>query len=111
MSAQTSTINTLLSSSSKLHLNFTTGEVNMSTISINDERYSNISVEGLTKSYDIGNPDLPVFSKLIEVPSSGVIIVNEVSSSTHVMDLASLGYSYEIAPSQASIFKNQDQKK
>jgi len=111
LSAQTSTINTLLSSSSKLHLNFTTGEVNISAISINDERYSYISVEGLTKSYDIGNPDLPVFSKLIEVPSSGAIIVKEVSSSTHVMDLASLGYSYEIAPSQASIFKNQDPSK
>ncbi|MFQ3269478.1 MAG: hypothetical protein ACI9B2_001287, partial [Flavobacteriales bacterium] len=108
LSAQTSSINTVLSTSSQLHLSFTTSEVEFSNISNRDELYTQLTIEGLTKPYDIGNPDLPVFSKLIEVPSTGDISIELLSSNVFISDLAALGYPQEVFPSQSSVFKNQD---
>lgn len=108
LSAQTSSINTVLSTSSQLHLSFTTSEIELTSISNRDEVYTQLTVAGCTKPYDVGNPDLPVFSKLIEVPSTGNISIELVSSNVLVSDLASLGYAQEVIPSQASIFKNQE---
>ena len=109
--AQTSSVNTLLSNSNQLHLNYSTGELVFDRISINDATYTQVLVNGLTKSYDIGNPELPVFSKLIQVPTSGGISVDVVNFNEHIKDLAALGFSQEILPSQESVFKNQDPTK
>jgi hypothetical protein len=109
--AQTSSVNTLLSNSNQLHLNYSTGELVFDRTSINDATYTQILVNGLTKSYDIGNPELPVFSKLIEVPTSGGISVDVVNFNEHIKDLAALGFPQEILPSQESVFKNQDPTK
>ena len=109
--AQTSSVNTLLSNSNQLHLNYSTGELVFDRISVNDATYTQVLVNGLTKSYDIGNPELPVFSKLIEVPTSGGISVDVVNFNEHIKDLAALGFSQEILPSQESVFKNQDPTK
>jgi hypothetical protein len=91
-----------------LHLSFTISEIELSSIANRDELYTQLTVAGCTKPYDIGNPDLPVFSKLIEVPSTGDISIELLSSNVFVSDLAALGYPQEVFPSQASIFKNQD---
>jgi len=109
--AQTSNVNTLLSNSNQLHLNYSTGELVFDRTSINDATYTQILVNGLTKSYDIGNPELPVFSKLIEVPTSGGISVDVVNFNEHIKYLAALGFPQEILPSQESVFKNQDPTK
>ncbi len=111
IAAQTTNVNTLLNTTSKLQLSFTSAEIQLSTIEHRAEFYTQISVDGLTKSYDIGNPDLPVFSKLIEVPTSGDLQVNIIDSSKRTIDLAAIGFPQEIYPSQVSVFKNQDPSK
>jgi len=108
LSAQTSSISTVQSNQGELQLKFITGEIELNRITSNNEFYTELNVHGLTKPYDIGNPDLPVFSKLIEVPSTGNITIELLASNSVVSDLAALGYPQEILPSQASLFKNQD---
>ena len=93
------------------HLSFTNGELNLGTLENKDGLFTEILIEGLTKSYDLGNPDLPVFSKLIEVPEDGDIVVSILNKETALIDLSELGYHYEVLPAQRSVFKNEDVNK
>jgi len=58
------------------HLSFTNGEIDLATLENKEGLFTEIHIDGLTKSYDIGNPDLPVFSRLIEIPEEGEIVVS-----------------------------------
>ena len=109
--AQISNVNTLLSNSNQLHLNYNSGELVFEITSDGENTYTQLIVDGLTKSYAIGNPDLPVFSKLIEVPQTGGVSIDVLNFNEHIVDLTSQGFHYEIQPSQASVFKNQDPAK
>ena len=111
LSAQSSHVSTLSSNLNSLHLKYFTGEIQFDRASTNVDVFTQITAAGLTKSYDIGNPDLPVYSKLIEVPSDGEISVQILNSSEKLTDLASLGFHQEVLPSQHSLFKNQDPSK
>jgi len=111
LSAQSSHIKTISSNVNSLHLKFITGKLQFDQISADTKDFTHISAAGLTKSYDIGNPDLPVYSKLIEVPTNGAISVEILNSSEKRTDLAALGFHQEVLPSQHSVFKNQDPTK
>ena len=111
LSAQTTQVTTLLSSAKQLHLEYKNGALQLDRVTHENDVFSQIIINGLTKPYDIGNPDLPVFSKLIEVPSNGEISIEVLSYDDQISDLASLGFHQEIYPSQESVFKNQDPNK
>jgi len=93
------------------HLSFTNGEIDLATLENKEGLFTEIHIDGLTKSYDIGNPDLPVFSRLIEIPEEGEIVVSILNKETSLIDLSALGYHYEVLPAQRSVFKNEDVNK
>ena len=93
------------------HLSFTNGEIDLGTLENKEGLFTEIHIDGLTKSYDLGNPDLPVFSKLIEIPEDGEIVVSILNKETSIIDLSELGYHYEVLPAQRSVFKNEDVNK
>ncbi|GIR13182.1 MAG: hypothetical protein CM15mP23_17570 [Cryomorphaceae bacterium] len=90
------------------HLFFTNSDLEFRKVENKGELFTEINVDGFSKSYDIGNPDLPVFSKLIEVPQSGDIYVSIINKSETVIDLTDIGYSDKLMPSQPSISKSED---
>lgn len=98
-------------SSQNIQVTFNNGDVNLSSVEFKGGTFSKIHVDGLTKSYDVGNPDLPVYSKLIEVPPTGEIKVSILDENSTVIDLTSLGFHQEILPAQPSIFKNDNPDK
>ena len=108
ISAQSSFVNIISSNSTQIHFELLIGELQFDIINNNYNSYTQITSNGLTKPYDIGNPDLPVYSKLIEVPFSGDISFEILNSNDSFYDLASMGFHEEVSPSQASVFKNQD---
>ena len=87
---------------------FTNSDLEFRKVENRDELFTEIHVDGFSKSYDIGNPDLPVFSKLIEVPHSGDIYISIINKSETVIDLTDIGYSDKLLPSQRSISKSED---
>ena len=105
--AQTSYVQMVSSTSTGFNLEYTFGEIQVDRVYANSENYSRLSVPGLTKPYDIGNPDLPVLSKLIEVPLHGKITFEVLNSKHKIVDLAAEGYADAILPSQPSLFKSQ----
>ena len=106
--AQNSSLNVILNSKENSHLFFTTGDLGFRKVENRGELFTEINVDGFSKSYDIGNPDLPVFSKLIEIPSSGDVYISIINKSETYIDLTDKGFSDKLMPSQRSISKSED---
>ena len=98
-------------SPNSFQLSFTNGDMNLEVIEKKGGLYTEIHIDGLTKSYDVGNPDLPVYSKLIEIPEDGEVAVSILDKQSSLIDLSQLGYHYEVLPAQRSVFKNEDLNK
>ncbi|MDR2010317.1 MAG: C25 family cysteine peptidase [Bacteroidales bacterium] len=74
-----------------------------------DGIYTKIEVQGYITNNDIGNPDLPVMTKLIEVPLNyNDIVINTYVKSTQVIDLNEYGFYNPVLPAQPSVMKDQD---
>ncbi len=56
----------------------------------------------LTKTYVQGMPELPVYSKLIEVPQGADVTIKVISYDEEIIDLNSQGITAKIIPAQAS---------
>ena len=93
------------------HISFNTGNVEFIKTENRGELFTEIHVDGFSKSYDIGNPDLPVFSKLIEIPSSGDVFISIINKSETYIDLIDTGFLDKLMPSQRSISKSEDPSK
>lgn len=59
----------------RLQVNFTTGNLMMGEATLDGERFATLSMEGFMPSANIGEPCLPVFSSLIEVPLCDAFMV------------------------------------
>ncbi len=70
--------------------------------------FSLLQANGLIKVFDVGNPNIPVISKLIEVPQDAKVKINIVSYDEQIINLADHGIVNKIIPAQRSIFKNED---
>ena len=86
------------------------------TISINDIKtkeglFSKLVIDGYTKSYNIGKPQLPTLNKLIEIPQDANLKVKIISYNEKTINLSSKGVNHKIAPAQPSIAKNVDKDK
>ncbi len=109
--AQNSSLQLISSNSNGCDLSFVSGKTSYSILDNEHGSFTVLHCNGLSKSYDVSNPDLPVFTKLIEVPNEGSINVIYNSKISDTTDLALEGFHYEISPSQPSLFKNQSQYK
>lgn len=70
--------------------------------------FTEIEVDGFSKSYDIGNPDLPVYTKLIEIPFDGDVSLSLISKTETLINLSDIGYTNKLMPSQSSVSKSED---
>ncbi|MFO7827111.1 MAG: C25 family cysteine peptidase [Bacteroidales bacterium] len=75
-----------------------------------DGDYHQISAPGLNKSFDQGNPDLPVVSRLIEIPFDSDVEVLVLNYDTETIDLNDYQISKKIIPAQPSVNKSTDPK-
>lgn len=75
-----------------------------------DGSYVHIKADGLYKTYDAGKPDLPVISRLIEIPANCDVKVKLLFSDEQIIELKDYGVDKQIGPAQASVSKSQDEK-
>lgn len=77
--------------------------------SIDDAVYTTLTVNGYIRDLAMtGHPELPVYTRLIEIPEGAGVEVEVISSSVELLDPASLGFPWPLAPVQPSVFKDQD---
>ena len=108
VSGQNRSLDVIYNSNQNSHLFFNNGNVEFHKVENRGELFTEINFDGLSKSYDIGNPDLPVYSKLIEVPDDGSISISVINKSESQVDLTDLGFPDKLMPSQPSISKSED---
>ncbi len=68
--------------------------------------FVNLKNNKLIRNYDIGSPNLPVYSKLIEIPQNATVKIKIVSFDQETINLNSKGIKEKIFPAQNSAPKN-----
>jgi len=68
--------------------------------------FNELFVQGYGYSNGIGDPKLPVFHKLIEIPLHAGFSIQIKNEKYQEYDLRSIGINYPVIPSQASVSKN-----
>jgi PKD repeat protein len=71
--------------------------------------FTELLVEGFSKIYDIGHPQLPTLNKLIEVPYTANVQVNLISSKEQIIDMANYGLATKLMPCQPSVSKSANE--
>ncbi len=63
----------------------------------------------MTKNFnEIGNPDIPVFNQMIEIPEGATVNIQVLSYDEKTVNLSDYGIQNKIIPTQPSIRKDQD---
>ena len=70
-----------------------------------------INYNGYTKNINIGEPNVPVVTSLIEIPLGASLNVNIISSQHEIIDLNEYGIVTQLEPVQRSISKSEDASK
>ena len=81
-------------------------QIKTKSLFIDKKRFIQLDIEGLSKIYEAGVPNIPVFSKLIELPIDASVKVETVSFVEEYIDLAEYGIYDKIVPAQPSQLKN-----
>jgi len=73
--------------------------------------YVQLQADGLQKTFNAGNPDLPVFAKLIEIPLGSKVEIKVLSFDEKEIQLGEHGINTKIIPAQESVSKSSDPDK
>lgn len=92
----------------KLRVINKTEDVSFSTASTPSGVFTVVEIPGFTGIYNIGKPQLPVVSKLIELPLNAIPVISIKASSYNDIDLTKAGYPSKILPCQPSYSKSAD---
>ncbi|MBE9467221.1 MAG: T9SS type A sorting domain-containing protein [Bacteroidetes bacterium] len=111
LGSNNSAIKIVENSHQKLIVKTSVPEINIKDINTNEGLFSKLIIDGYTRSYNVGKPQLPSLNKLIEIPQDANVKVKIVSFNERTINLASKGITHKIAPSQPSIAKNIDKGK
>lgn len=87
-----------------------TGSFNITTKKTKEGTFSDIRTSKLMKTFKKGYPNLPVISKLIEIPVGAEINVKILSYDVEIITLDKRGVKNKLAPAQPSRVKTEAQK-
>ncbi len=95
----------------KLSVVFNHNQINSFSVDTKAGTFDEISISGAVFTNTYGDPKLPVYSKLIEVPQNAELKVKVKSYETEEYKLADFGIKNKIMPVQPSVRKDQDPAK
>jgi hypothetical protein len=88
--------------------NLKIGEAFINDAESKDGNFFVLQTKGFTKSFHMGNPNLPTKSRLIEIPFGADVKVKVVSEKFEIVDLGQKGVSGKVLPCQPSVAKCDD---
>jgi len=91
-----------------LTIEFQIGAIDFTDVLTKEGTFNMISVAGMTGSGRIGEPDVPVASRLIQIPFGCELRASVVSSDVEEIDLNALGITNPLIPEQPSLSKSDD---
>lgn len=90
----------------QVNIHFTTGTTNVQNVKIASTTYSHLEMEDYGLSMKVGCPQLPIMTKLLEIPLCDSVIANITDAEYEEYDAAQLGIAHEIFPAQPSYPKS-----
>ncbi|MGI6343257.1 MAG: C25 family cysteine peptidase [Bacteroidales bacterium] len=102
------TFSVTINSFDKIQTYSTLNELNVSYLNVGNGHFVEISAPEYTKTNIVGNPQLPVISKLIEIPTGGRPIVTVKSYEVQEYKLSDLGINDMLLPVQPPQPKSGD---
>ncbi len=79
----------------------------ISDYKILNEVFSKITIKNYYPNNDVSNPELPVFSKIIEIPNNSEATISIVNYTEKIYYLDEMGYNNPIYPNQPWLSKNE----
>jgi len=107
LSSEKNGINIIENSYKKLSLNVKHSQIVSFTVSTEKGNFDEISISGARFTGNIGDPKLPAYSKLIEVPFGAEIDVNVTDYTVEEYTLADFGIENFIMPAQPDVSKDE----
>ena len=86
-------------------------ELSSNNKNTHSRNYIELLSNGLMEIFDIGKPNIPVFSKLIECPLEASVSFKILGYDEEVIDLSAKGFNKKIIPAQPSISKSEEPDK
>ncbi|HBG71918.1 MAG: hypothetical protein A2W93_05045 [Bacteroidetes bacterium GWF2_43_63] len=83
-------------------------EFSLTKVETSAGNFTVVDFPKFTKRFDDGRPGIPVFSQLIEVPTSGPAKISNILFDVAEFDLDDLGFSDKVIPAQPSWSKSAD---
>ena len=74
-------------------------------------KFAMLENENLMKTFESGLPNIPVISKLIEVPQDANVEINIISYNEEIIKLSDYGITNKVIPAQLSLSKSDDPNK
>lgn len=93
---------------SLISLTLKSGDLTTTTIATDSGMHTLVSIDGFFPSGDVGNPNLPVLSRTIEIPLCGKVNYRIVSQKTKTYSAEELGINHPIYPVQPPHSKSED---
>jgi hypothetical protein len=84
-------------------------DVTLIPVQKKDNSFYQLKAKGLIKTYNVGMPDIPVISKLIEVPLEADVSFEIIGYREEIINLNNYGIRSKIIPAQRSLSKNEQE--
>ena len=104
---QTNQIKVLNSDYSGLSTIFSYNEINSFDVTTKEGDFVQLVIPEAYYIGEIGNPKLPAFKRLIEIPFGAEVVINSVNSDEEIIDLSERSIIKRIIPNQPSLSKSE----
>ena len=92
----------------KISLVLQAGDISATNIKIPNAIYTQIEIDGFYPSSNVGDPNLPVLSQLIEIPICKGVSFKVINSESMVYPASQLGIEHQLYPTQPSYSKSEE---
>ncbi len=105
---QTTELKTLSKTENGYQFMSTISEVELSPVMTTSGLFNDLNIEGYSRIFNVGKPQLPMYRKMIQLPYDGTSRVVVKSYDVVEINLNTRGLNQKIMPCQPSYFKNID---
>lgn len=105
---QTDYFKVVSKSTTDLRIKTGISKLNLNPVNTKSGDFYELEITGLLKTFKKGLPNVPVYSKLIEIPQDATISYNIISYEEEIVSLEDYNANLKISPAQPSISKSAD---
>ncbi len=100
-------IKLLSQNDNELTLSVDIGSIKLNTVSTPEGEFTHLTIDGFSRSQEIGEPNVPMLNRLISIPFGCEVRVGIIDSEIEEISLADYNFTSPLLPVQPSLSKSQ----